>query len=156
MLAPAPEVTLRPFTPDDIPLLRSWEKDGEVRKWLGTQALTAISSSRTRKVLAIEFTGTAIGYIILDNINWRTGSVEMRVCIGEASLRDRGLGREAIALALQMLRKKPRLKEVYLRVDPMNRRAVRCYERCGFRKEGILRKSSTVPNDLLLMSYRFT
>ncbi len=155
-MAPSPEVALRPFAPDDIPLLRSWEKDDEVRKWLGTAGITAYSSDRTRRVLAIECGGAAIGYIILDHINWKAGSVEIRVCIGEADYRDRGLGRIAITLALGMLRKRRSLKEVYLRVDPANKRAVRCYERCGFRKEGILRRSSTVVNDLLLMSYRLT
>ncbi len=154
-MAPAPEVALRPFTPDDIVFLRSWEKDDEVRKWMGMQRFGVFSSSRTRKVLAIDYADVTVGYVVLDHINWRTGSVEIRICIGEASYRNRGLGQKSINLLLDSLRKNSCLKEVYLRVDPTNTRAVRCYLKCGFRKEGILRRSATVLNDLLLMCYRF-
>jgi RimJ/RimL family protein N-acetyltransferase len=154
-------VTLRPFTPHDAPLLTRWDGDPEVRKWMGKGLRECppprrdpVHNSRTRRVLAIDCDETTVGYVVLDHINWTTRSVEIRICIGEASYRNRGIGQETIAELLCLLRRL-RLHEVYLRVDPDNVRAVRCYEKCGFRKEGILRKSRAMASDLLLMSLRF-
>jgi len=110
-------------------------------------------NTRTRRILAMDSGGVTIGYIVLDHINWRAGSVEMRICIGEASFRGRGVGQAAIGLLLDSLRGGS-LKEVYLRVNPENLRAVKCYAKCGFRKEGIIRATRSMPGSILLMSQR--
>ena len=159
----APELTLRPFRPDDIGNMLAWENDSEVRRWMGgrfsspgeaRQWLLLVRKSRSRRLYIIQAEGRAIGDIVLENINYRAGSVEVRICIGDPGYRNRGLGQLAMRTLLEMIRHRAVLKEVYLRVDPRNARAIRCYEKCGFRREGILRRSSNVDGDLLLMSCR--
>ncbi|NPV71900.1 MAG: GNAT family N-acetyltransferase [Firmicutes bacterium] len=162
-MAGAPELTLRPFTSEDVDRLMAWETDSEVRRWMGgrfsspgeaRQWFLLVRKSRSRKVYVIQAGTAAIGYIVLENINYRAGSLEVRICIGDGGFRNRGFGQRAITSLLDMMRRKAAFKEVYLRVDPDNVRAIRCYEKCGFRKEGILRRSSNVAGDLLLMSCR--
>ena len=49
-------------------------------------------------------------------------------------------GTEAIGLLLQYAFSQMNLNRVYLRVCADNERAVRCYEKCGFREEGRFRE----------------
>jgi len=80
---------------------------------------------------------------------------ELVIAIGEAPMRGRGYGREAIELAVSHAFAALRLREVFLRVRPDNDPAIRCYVACGFRKEGVLsRASGDGPMRVLLMSRR--
>ena len=50
-----------------------------------------------------------------------------------------GLGEEAIGLFLKVCFEELNLHRVGLRVLRSNERGMRCYEKCGFKKEGALR-----------------
>ena len=65
-----------------------------------------------------------------------------------------GYGTDALQLGLRHIFERFRLHKVYLRVLPYNSRAIGCYERCGFRKEGVLRQEMRVEgtwHDLIYM-----
>ena len=61
-----------------------------------------------------------------------------------AQYRDRGLGTEALRLALRYAFDDLELHKVYLRVLEYNHRARRAYEKCGFVVEGYLREEMQV------------
>lgn len=56
---------------------------------------------------------------------------ETQIVIGEKEYWNKGLGTQAIKV---LLKKEKRLQDIYLEVRPTNRRAIKAYENCGFRK----------------------
>jgi ribosomal-protein-alanine N-acetyltransferase len=156
-------VMLRPLDSRDISEVVSWEDDEEVIQWIGKGALYALGEGRLGFknnrcwIYGIENEkGLLIGYIALTDIIWCKGSAELRVCIGQASFRDKGYGTEAIRTFVNFVLAKTHISMVYLRVYRENLRAIRCYEKCGFRKRAILkgsRKESDELRDLVLMEF---
>lgn len=83
--------------------------------------------------------GQPLGWIELRDANWRRRSGELRVCLGDPATWGQGYGTEAIGQFLTLAFGRWRLHSVHLRVATWNVRAVRAYERCGFRRVGLLR-----------------
>ncbi|MDP4000563.1 MAG: GNAT family N-acetyltransferase [bacterium] len=75
--------------------------------------------------------GKAIGHLSL--AKRRNGWHETQIVIGEKGYRGKGYGSKAIKLLLQRARRL-NISKIYLEVRPDNARAIRAYERCGFRK----------------------
>lgn len=161
MALPLRRVSLRPLTLDDIPQLVRWDRDRDIRAALGGPRFAQLAPtdwlSRFRHGRAVAFAVTApdgglIGDLQLQDINWHRREAELRICLGEKRLWGQGLGEEAVNLALQVAFSRLRLRLVYLRVYASNRRAVRCYEKCGFRTVGRLRpRRGSSAGELLLM-----
>lgn len=84
-----------------------------------------------------------IGVIELDHIAWRSGDAELRICIADDTRRGMGLGAEAIGAVVDYAFESLGLSRVYLRVYADNKRAIRCYKKCGFFKEGQLERTGT-------------
>lgn len=82
-----------------------------------------------------------IGNIGLHRIDWKNRQAELGIMIGERDEWDKGYGAEAIGLMLGYGFERLNLHRVYLRVYANNPRAIRCYEKAGFRREGLLRES---------------
>lgn len=156
---------LRPICPADLPRLAAWDADPEIIALMGRKFADGaetpeewyrrVLTNRRCRVLAIEtFGGDLIGEIALDRIDWRLGTAELRICIGEQAYWGRGYGTDAVRTVLQLAFGRLRLRVIYLRVYETNRRAVRCYERLGFTVQGVLapsrRRGDTSP--ILLMS----
>ncbi len=124
----------------------------EVARWLGDGGPPA-----SRLTLAIERRedGALIGGVALCDLT-EDGAAELVIAIADPLARGRGLGREAIALLVGHATEGLGLREVYLRVQADNRRAVRCYLACGFVKEGVIlrRRGETLEAPVVLMSRR--
>ncbi|MEW6524876.1 MAG: GNAT family protein [Bacillota bacterium] len=143
------KVFLRSLHEGDLDAVRRWDDDEEIVLWAGKKFETPLESAtwlrdtmehRGRWALAVMTTGgQLIGQIELDNITWRNGSAELKVCIGEKSFWDQGYGTDAVRTFLDYVLAHSNIQYIYLRVKSDNLRAIRCYEKCGFRKEGILR-----------------
>jgi RimJ/RimL family protein N-acetyltransferase len=145
------KVRLRPLTKGDLPTLIRWYADPEVNHWLHQSEYRDVSDERVRAKFGpgsergdvrwlIETTeGTEIGLLRLEGIEWRHGRAELAVLIGQEDYRSRGYGTEAIGLALACAFGELGLRLVYLITDADNARGIRCYEKCGFRREGEMR-----------------
>lgn len=141
------QVSLRPVTGSDLALLESWDQDPEIealmgRRFTAVQPLEWLRSHLTGRgglawMVEEAETGRPVGELELANLNRRAGSVEVRICLGAKERWGRGYGREALSLALRFAFVNWRLRTVHLRVYTENQRAVRLYERLGFRKVGI-------------------
>lgn len=162
-------VILRTVRRDDLEMMQKWSEDGELIKYLGDklsrwrdadERYGSLLRDRRRRVLAIETRdGILIGDIELMDITWRTGSAELKICIGERNYWNRGLGTAAVRALLEHAFTRLNLQRIHLRVYANNQRAIRCYEKCGFRKEGVLRagfRRLEGQGDLVLMSIERT
>lgn len=93
----------------------------------------ASSSSGTAGESAISSTATPMPTLIY---LWTAG---IDIFIGEPDARDRGVGTEAVRTLLQYLFEVKRLHRVTIDPEVGNRRAIRSYEKAGFRFDGVLR-----------------
>jgi len=140
---------LRSLHAGDLDALRRWDDDEEIVPWAGKKFATptagaawlrAVLRERRRWALAVTTTGgQLIGQVELDNITWRNGSAELKVCIGEKSFWDQGYGTDAVLTFFEYVTARSKLHYIYLRVKRNNLRAVECYRKCGFKEEPILR-----------------
>ena len=85
-----------------------------------------------------------IGEIRLDRVDLRDRRASLAIGIEDASQLGKGLGSEAIALALGYAFNDLRLHRVSVRAVDYNLRAIRAYQKCGFIIEGKEREAAFV------------
>ncbi len=163
------KVRLRPIEREDLPQYVRWFGDPEVRHHLAVylpfslaqeerwyEGLQERLAGGRDVILAIEtMEGVHIGNVGLHSINWKDRSSELGIVIGEKGYWNQGYGTDTMHTMLRVAFEEMNLHRVYLRVDADNVRGIRCYEKCGFQKEGTLRDAvfrAGQYHDQLLMS----
>jgi len=81
-----------------------------------------------------------IGDIDLFGIDWASRSTFVGLAIGESNFQGKGYGSDVMRVILRYAFMELNLKRVGLFVFEFNSRAIRAYEKAGFRHEGRLRK----------------
>jgi RimJ/RimL family protein N-acetyltransferase len=145
-------VRLRPPTELDLPLFVRWFNDSEVSYWLSLSEVPEVTLEWEREwyeetrgdpakvVWCIESEeGQPIGNLGLQAIDETHGRATLGIAICEKAFWSRGYGTEAIRQVLRYAFAELGLRRVDLQVDEDNLRAIRCYEKCGFVREGLLR-----------------
>jgi RimJ/RimL family protein N-acetyltransferase len=152
MTIPGKRIRLRAIERGDIPTFVRWFNDAEVRHYLDmlmpmSQAeeerwFEAHLDKRDSPIFGIEtLDGLLIGNVGLSDIDWQNRHAVLGIVIGEREYWDKGYGSEAITTLLRFVFEEMNLHRVSLRVFDYNLRAVRCYEKCGFKREGRLRQA---------------
>jgi len=86
-----------------------------------------------RKSYAIENEhGRVIGYLSIRNINWIKRESELGIVLDPAYI-NQGYGSEALWVFLGHYFETLKMQSLKLRTAKFNKRAIRCYQRCGFR-----------------------
>lgn len=80
----------------------------------------------------------SIGILSVKDIDKRNTSASLNIILNK-DVWGKGYGTEAINGILDFLFERLNMHRVWLRVDERNSRAIRCYEKCGFSMEGVLR-----------------
>ncbi|MGE5549832.1 MAG: GNAT family N-acetyltransferase [Bacteroidota bacterium] len=159
-------VRLRPFHRSDLPSMVRWNNDPEVEYFVDCDLPKDLHAceiwfadnipSRDYRLFALEDeNGRLIGDLELDHISWRTGEAELRIRIGEKDYWNKGYGTDAVSTLLEMAFGAMDLRRIYLRVYRFNRRAIKCYEKCGLRKQGVLQRKNSRGSewkDIVLMA----
>jgi len=106
-------------------------------------------------VFAIEtLEGKTIGNVGLHAINREWSNAEFRIVIGEKSCWGKGYCLEATRLMVKFAFDDMNLHRVYLKVNENNIYGIKCFEKVGFKKEGILREhryyGGKYSNDLIM------
>lgn len=83
--------------------------------------------------------GRVIGNITLHKVDYANRKAVLGIMIGEVELQNQGLGTDAIITMLGLAFDELNLERVCLIADVRNVRAIRCYEKCGFKHEGVMR-----------------
>ncbi len=143
---------LRPPEERDLPLFVRWFNDPEVRYWLtmSDEPELTLESERewyeemredpARVIWCIETEeGQPIGNLGLHAIDEGQGRATLGISIGDKEHWARGYGTDAIRQVLRYAFSELELRRVDLQVDEDNPRGIRCYEKCGFVREGLLR-----------------
>ncbi len=148
------KVLLRGLELSDAPILHKYVNDWEVRKFLlhfypfslvDEEEFIKSCWDRAKKGSDFVFgiveksSGELIGTIGLHKVNWKNRHAELGVTIWRKDKWDQGLGSDAIKVILNYAFGELNLHKVYLRVFDFNIRAIRVYEKIGFKREGVLR-----------------
>lgn len=135
----------------------SWRREWDGRKYHTREHLTAAAAHRQSEPgkyeWSVEHGGHCVGHAGL-HVNADQHRATYSVGIFDAGLRGRGLGREITRLVLDWAFGTLGAHRVQLEVLSGNDRAIRCYQACGFRQEGVLREAELYPDgwrDFILM-----
>ena len=137
-------IKLRPFTEEDLPRRASWvaneevsflmtgrhpdREDVDVDLWWECHQENPYTA-----VIAIEDeAGRVIGAVDLFVENLKQKSYGLYILIGDRAKWGKGYGSEALMTLLRFCFDELRASTMLLNVFEFNRRAVRCYEKCGF------------------------
>ena len=144
-------VRLRPVEDRDLPLYVRWTNDPDVRHWLhrSERPLSTLELERAKVegmrrdprtlVWCIEAERRPIGDVRLLEIDTAHGRAELGIAIGEKDCWGHGYGTDAIRRVLRHAFGALELRRVWLITDADNARGIRCYKKCGFVWEGVLR-----------------
>ena len=87
----------------------------------------------------IDVDGSAIGTIILSDIDMRNGIAEIHIKLANACERGKGYGTDAVSALVAYAFDELRLNCIYCRIKEDNIASQKLFEKCGFVKEGCLR-----------------
>jgi RimJ/RimL family protein N-acetyltransferase len=150
-------IKLEYFTEDDFDLLLQWINNEEVlQNWTGSMFSFPLTREKLEwyiedandpdssdvfiyKAVDTESKKT-VGHISLGSISEKNRSARIsRVLVGSTCERGKGYCTAMIQEVLRTGFEKMRLHRIALGVYATNHSAIRCYQRCGFVKEGISR-----------------
>ncbi len=145
-------VRLRPVEEGDLPLYVRWFNDPDVQHWLyaSERAEETLESQRERfeenrrDAAWVEWCienvdGRGIGCVGLVRIDETHADAELYIFIGGKERWGRGYGSDAVGRVLRYAFDELGLRRVELTTDEDNLRGIRCFEKCGFVREGLLR-----------------
>jgi aminoglycoside 6'-N-acetyltransferase len=132
----------RPLTADDLPLLLAWLSKEHVKQWWndGDDTLEKVVRNygeqekgleRFILLLSDESGEKPIGYFqyyLLPD-----GSIGIDQFIGEEECINRGVGTNAVQIFVEMIMREHKPASIILDPSPENKRAIRCYEKVGFK-----------------------
>jgi len=161
-------VRLRGLEKSDADAMLRWASDEDVVRWHGPPDWPATRAQQERyiermaeadsadKAFAIAtLDGKLVGDCGLRKIDWKSRKAEFFITIGEKQFWDKGFATETLKLVSSLAFDKMNLNRLWLTALIDNPRAVRCYEKCGFVREGLLRQESYVDGkyrDVLMMA----
>ena len=110
-------------------------------QYLSVYASEMHYSSSVRHTFAIETPGGKhIGNCSYYNINKTKGEAELGIMIGDRDYWDKGYGTDTVITLLNYIFQETDLKRIYLKTLNSNRRAQRCFEKCGFTSYGYINR----------------
>jgi RimJ/RimL family protein N-acetyltransferase len=144
------KVLLRAIELSDAEVLRHMINDEETeRMMLGYSFPVAthqqikwienLSNEKSVFRAMIDVDGTAIGTIILSDIDMRNGTAQAHIKLASASEKGKGYGTDAMLALLSYSFNELRLNCIYCRIKEDNIASQKLFEKCGFVREGCLR-----------------
>jgi [ribosomal protein S5]-alanine N-acetyltransferase len=147
------KVYLRTIEPSDLERCLKWINDPEVTRFLASESMLFNSireedwirnlyksDSDFPFAICLREGDVHIGNLRLGPINRLHGISIFGILIGDAENRGRGFGTEATKLILDYAFNVQNQHRVELGVFIFNERAIACYEKAGFIREGVQRK----------------
>lgn len=144
-------IYLSPRNKDDVELFTEWLNDFETTDYLGRSGIV-MTLDGERKYLEENYNQEAtfvivtlendkmIGTVALESIDNINRTATLGIFIGDKEYRSKGYGTEAIKLILDFGFNYMNLNSIKLDLMEFNERALKCYEKCGFKEYGRRRK----------------
>jgi RimJ/RimL family protein N-acetyltransferase len=150
-------VRLAAVDPEDFSrTFTRWSRDSEFMRLLNSEAVRLNSAAANKKRMEKELEDPSqslyffsvraragdqvIGDIVLDVSGWNTRNGFVGISIGERENWGKGYGTDLMKVLLRFAFTEVNLRRMTLTVFEYNPRAIRSYEKAGFRHEGRFRK----------------
>lgn len=144
------KVLLRAVELSDAELLRDMMNDSDIERMVGGYSFPVSQHQQLRWIenlaneknvlrAIIDVDGTAVGTVMLTDIDMKNGTAEGHIKLARSAERGRGYGSDAMSALVGYAFNELRLNCVYCRIKEDNVASRRMFEKCGFRREGCLR-----------------
>jgi RimJ/RimL family protein N-acetyltransferase len=157
------KVRLRPIEPNDVPLLLRWINGSAALQWLQPRlpltqrqeqawAARAATDPQMPTFIIQTLRGIDIGVL---GLQLESNRGIFGIAIHEPRYWSQGYGQDAVEVMVDAAFRVLPLQRIELLVLPDNLRALRCYEKAGFIREGLLRSyiyNRGGPQDMVIMS----
>jgi RimJ/RimL family protein N-acetyltransferase len=146
------QIYLRPLEQADAPLLQPWMNDPEVARNLrryrplsrrDEEAFIDKVGKDEHAVafgIAIRESDRLLGATGLHDMDFRNRHAQFGISLGDKNEWGKGYGTQATRLIVGYAFETLNLNRVWLHVYEDNRRGIHCYEKVGFKQEGVLRQ----------------
>jgi RimJ/RimL family protein N-acetyltransferase len=145
------KVYLSPVSTDDFELFMQWVNDMEITQYvsmsqrifselLEKEAIEKMAKGENSFTIVDLATDKVIGncsYLHVDNLHRRA---EVGIMVGDKEYWSRGYGSDAMRLLLEFGFCVRNYNKISLGVLDFNERAINCYEKVGFKRQGVLRE----------------
>lgn len=150
-------LVFRPLTEDDLPLLHSWLQQPHVAQWwdepstpqaIRDEYLPVVQGIDSTRAYLVHDRGRPIGfiqsYVVMDSQDgwWPQesdpGARGIDQFLADPLALNQGLGTAMVRAFIERLFQDPAVAVVQTDPAPHNGRAIRCYEKAGFRRVGIV------------------
>ncbi len=148
-------IYLSPLCEECAENFTEWLNDFETTEYIGRsdQIMTLEEEKKFLKEKAHEGyrfaiveleTDKFIGTVSLEDTNNTSKNATLGIFIGDKTVRNKGYGTEAVELILDYGFNYLNINNIKLDVIAFNERAIKCYEKCGFKECGRRRQSEYV------------
>lgn len=116
----------------------SWPvSEAEQLKWFEHQER---SRDVLRCIVALQENEKAIGTIILSDIDQKNAIGHIHIKMSKDGGRGKGYGTDAVNTMVQYAFEELRLNCIYANILSYNEASIKLFERCGFKRDGVLRQ----------------
>lgn len=146
------KIVLRAVEEDDNKMLLSLINDPDTEMMLGGSSWPVSEAEQLkwferqehsrdvlRCVVALKENGTAIGTLILSDIDQKNGTAQIHIKMAKDSGRGKGYGTDAVKTLVGYAFQELRLNSIYANILSYNEVSVHLFEKCGFKRDGVLR-----------------
>ena len=148
------KVRLREYRKEDITKAWKYINDPETKKLLNpripfpitldeeTKWIEGLSSSKDEYNFAIETLEDEkyIGGCGINAVDWKNSVATVGIFIGDKECWGKGYGTDAMKVLMTFVFEQMNIHKIKLNVFSYNERAIKSYEKCGFKVEGRLRQ----------------
>lgn len=149
-------INLRAVEKADLPRIVKWHNDPEVMHYWGRsgnsvslaevenwyQELVRHHDDREMYWMIDTKEGATIGRIFYRGLQQKERKTEVVIIVGEKEYWGRGYGTDAMMTFLGYMFHQRNMHRVWLTVFPFNQRAIKSYQKCGFKTEGTAREDA--------------
>ena len=116
----------------------SWPvSEAEQLRWFEHQEK---SRDVLRCIVALQENSKAIGTIILSDIDQKNATGHIHIKMSKDGGRGKGYGTDAVDTMVQYAFEELRLNCIYANILSYNEASIKLFERCGFKRDGVLRQ----------------
>lgn len=139
---------------NDAEALARWERDSDYMRLLAVEPIYPLGTKKKRTEMEERAAGRGIGFAVrtltddkligfvsLFALNYASSNCIVGIGMGESEYRGKGYGTDAMRLVVNYAFRELNLHRVGLMVLASNARAIRSYEKVGFRHEGTMRQA---------------
>ncbi len=147
-------IRLREYKKEDIPLRLMYINDPDIScsltpeipypmtlhdEELWFESLTAIGDSYKFAIETLE-DRKFIGGCSINGVDWKNSVATVGIFIGSGMHRGKGYGTDTMHVLINFIFMQMDINKIKLTVYSYNESAIKCYKKCGFKVEGILRQ----------------